>query len=340
MVAPASATASAPPPQHLARHFVAERAVERQHVERARGLAAHGEHVGERVGRGDASEIVRVVDERREEIDGEDGGHVVGYAVDGGVIAGLEPEQQVIRVRGCVVSAFQDGREDVGEVSRTPLCSSTALRGELGKTYAFLIAQGALQCFVFVSNRFENARNIGQVYQFLYERFVLFTSKAPGQGKNLNNNSNIAGVDKLLCSSSKIHAKRERETFFRGLNSRKCWKREEEKGVRPMQLSRRGFFQGRRTLRLLRAWPSRSPQQLPALAVEPSSDWKLVNTEEYTNICCYCAGGCGSLCSVRDGELINLEGDPDHPINKGGLCPKGATMFQLATSSTLRRARS
>ena len=54
-----------------------------------------------------------------------------------------------------------------------------------------------------------------------------------------------------------------------------------------------------------------------------------MNTEEYTNICCYCAGGCGSLLSVRDGELINLEGDPDHPINEGGLCPKGATMFQL-----------
>ncbi len=32
---------------------------------------------------------------------------------------------------------------------------------------------------------------------------------------------------------------------------------------------------------------------------------------------------------MRDGELINLEGDPDHPINQGGLCPKGATMFQL-----------
>ena len=54
-----------------------------------------------------------------------------------------------------------------------------------------------------------------------------------------------------------------------------------------------------------------------------------MNTEEYTNICCYCAGGCGSLLSVRDGELVNLEGDPDHPINEGGLCPKGATMFQL-----------
>lgn len=66
-----------------------------------------------------------------------------------------------------------------------------------------------------------------------------------------------------------------------------------------------------------------------AFAAEPQNDWKLENTKEYTNICCYCAGGCGSLCSVRDGELINLEGDPDHPINQGGLCPKGATMSQL-----------
>ena len=107
-----------------------------------------------------------------------------------------------------------------------------------------------------------------------------------------------------------------------------------------MQLSRRGFFQGRRRcVRCEHGLRGHGPVA-PALAVEPSSDWKLVNTEEYTNICCYCAGGCGSLCSVRDGELINLEGDPDHPINKGGLCPKGATMFQLRNIVDPRRARS
>ena len=95
-----------------------------------------------------------------------------------------------------------------------------------------------------------------------------------------------------------------------------------------MELSRRGFLQG-----IVGAVGAGLAYELasaaPALAVETQSDWKLVNTEEYTNICCYCAGGCGSVCSVRDGELINLEGDPDHPINQGGLCPKGATMFQL-----------
>lgn len=95
-----------------------------------------------------------------------------------------------------------------------------------------------------------------------------------------------------------------------------------------MDLTRRGFFKAAGTA-FATTMAFELTSQTPAYAVEPNAEWKLVNTEEYTNICCYCAGGCGSLCSVRDGELINLEGDPDHPINQGGLCPKGATMFQL-----------
>ena len=95
-----------------------------------------------------------------------------------------------------------------------------------------------------------------------------------------------------------------------------------------MELTRRSFLKAAgAAFATSMAFEFMSPS--PALAVGSSPEWKLVNTEEYTNICCYCAGGCGSLCSVRDGELINLEGDPDHPINEGGLCPKGATMFQL-----------
>ena len=95
-----------------------------------------------------------------------------------------------------------------------------------------------------------------------------------------------------------------------------------------MDLTRRSFVKAAGALfATSMAYELMSPS--PALAVESSSDWKLVNTDEYTNICCYCAGGCGSVVSVRDGELINVEGDPDHPINQGGLCPKGATMFQL-----------
>ena len=95
-----------------------------------------------------------------------------------------------------------------------------------------------------------------------------------------------------------------------------------------MSLSRRGFFKAAGAA-VAATMAYEVTAASPALAVEASRDWKLVNTEEYTNICCYCAGGCGSLCSVRDGELVNLEGDSDHPINEGGLCPKGAAMFQL-----------
>ncbi len=95
-----------------------------------------------------------------------------------------------------------------------------------------------------------------------------------------------------------------------------------------MDLTRRGFFKATGAA-FATTMAYELSAQTPAFAVETSDEWKLVRTDEYTNICCYCACGCGSLCSSRDGELINVEGDPDHPINEGGLCPKGASMFQL-----------
>ncbi|MDR2586985.1 MAG: molybdopterin-dependent oxidoreductase [Coriobacteriales bacterium] len=95
-----------------------------------------------------------------------------------------------------------------------------------------------------------------------------------------------------------------------------------------MELSRRGFLQAT-GLALGTSLAYELSTQSQAFALEGDAPFKLVNTEEYTNICCYCSGGCGSICSVRDGELVNLEGDADHPINRGGLCSKGATMSQL-----------
>jgi formate dehydrogenase major subunit len=50
-------------------------------------------------------------------------------------------------------------------------------------------------------------------------------------------------------------------------------------------------------------------------------------------ICPYCAVGCGQLIFSKGGELINIEGDPDNPINEGHLCPKGANHYQLAVNS-------
>ncbi len=47
------------------------------------------------------------------------------------------------------------------------------------------------------------------------------------------------------------------------------------------------------------------------------------------SICPYCAVGCGQLVHVTDGRVANIEGDPDSPISRGRLCPKGAASRSL-----------
>jgi formate dehydrogenase major subunit len=49
------------------------------------------------------------------------------------------------------------------------------------------------------------------------------------------------------------------------------------------------------------------------------------------SVCPYCAVGCGQLAYARDGRVIQIEGDPDSPISRGRLCPKGAASLQLVT---------
>jgi formate dehydrogenase major subunit len=51
------------------------------------------------------------------------------------------------------------------------------------------------------------------------------------------------------------------------------------------------------------------------------------------SICPYCAVGCGQLVYVEDGRISNIEGDPDSPISRGRLCPKGAATFQLVSGA-------
>ena len=47
------------------------------------------------------------------------------------------------------------------------------------------------------------------------------------------------------------------------------------------------------------------------------------------SVCPYCAVGCAQLVYTRDGELVDIEGNPRSPINQGTLCPKGAASRQL-----------
>lgn len=49
------------------------------------------------------------------------------------------------------------------------------------------------------------------------------------------------------------------------------------------------------------------------------------------SICPYCGVGCGQLVYHKDGKLISIEGDPESPISRGHLCPKGADTFELHT---------
>ena len=51
------------------------------------------------------------------------------------------------------------------------------------------------------------------------------------------------------------------------------------------------------------------------------------------SICPYCGVGCGQLAYHKDGKLISIEGDPESPISRGHLCPKGADTFELHTHS-------
>lgn len=52
--------------------------------------------------------------------------------------------------------------------------------------------------------------------------------------------------------------------------------------------------------------------------------------KETTTICCYCSVGCGAIVTTDEsGKIIRFEGDPDHPINEGTLCPKGQAMAQI-----------
>src|SRR6266481_3854199 len=49
------------------------------------------------------------------------------------------------------------------------------------------------------------------------------------------------------------------------------------------------------------------------------------------SVCPYCAVGCGQSIYVKDEKVIQIEGDPDSPVSRGRLCPKGSASLQLTT---------
>src|SRR5881409_1491411 len=54
------------------------------------------------------------------------------------------------------------------------------------------------------------------------------------------------------------------------------------------------------------------------------------------SVCPYCAVGCGQKVFVKDDKVVQIEGDPDSPVSRGRLCPKGAASEQLVNSPKRR----
>ena len=70
---------------------------------------------------------------------------------------------------------------------------------------------------------------------------------------------------------------------------------------------------------------------LPA-ARAAAQDLKLSNVSEFTTSCNFCSCGCGMIAAVKNGELVTMEGDYDHIVNRGSLCVKGISMFATHAS--------
>jgi formate dehydrogenase major subunit len=75
-----------------------------------------------------------------------------------------------------------------------------------------------------------------------------------------------------------------------------------------------------------------------AAAIRP---FKLATLTETRNTCTYCAVGCGiilyskgSLAKGETAEIVHIEGDADHPTNRGTLCPKGAALLDMVRAET------
>jgi formate dehydrogenase major subunit len=96
------------------------------------------------------------------------------------------------------------------------------------------------------------------------------------------------------------------------------------KGGTAMAVSRRDFF------KLSGSGIAAATLGINLAPVEAKAEELQIRyAKESTSICPYCAVGCGMIVHTLGGNIINVEGDPDHPINEGSLCPKGSSVFQL-----------
>lgn len=70
----------------------------------------------------------------------------------------------------------------------------------------------------------------------------------------------------------------------------------------------------------------------PDEAQAQPQELRIKDAKVTNSICPYCSVGCGINVYVKDGKVVNTEGDQDHPINEGTLCPKGASLYQTVNN--------
>ena len=95
-----------------------------------------------------------------------------------------------------------------------------------------------------------------------------------------------------------------------------------------MGVSRRDFLKISGSTLLL------GPLAAPASAEASVPESKTKGAKETRTVCPYCSVGCGIIVYTKDGKLVSIEGDPEHPINEGALCPKGASIAQIVQNET------
>jgi len=96
-------------------------------------------------------------------------------------------------------------------------------------------------------------------------------------------------------------------------------------GVQPLTLTRRDLLK-----RTVTAGSLLSLLELDSKSANAATEGLKTSGAKVTRtICPYCSVGCGITMYSENGELISANGDPDHPINEGGLCSKGASVMNL-----------
>jgi len=107
-----------------------------------------------------------------------------------------------------------------------------------------------------------------------------------------------------------------------------------------MALTRREFLAGSGALVGGLALSSLGIDLSPVIAYaeERKKIGEVKSAKQTTSICCYCSVGCGLICSTdtTTGKIINIEGDPEHPVSEGTLCAKGAAIFETTASNQHR----